>query len=302
MNKTRQFRHLNQSDRDRLEALLNAGHKQKEIADILGVDKGTISREIKKRKLKNGHYEATTAQHKARIKRKHSKFQGMKIEKYPCLAISIIVELKKRRSPSEIAGRMEKENILPRVNTNSIYKWLYSVYGQQYCKYLCTKRYRKRKQKENGKRVMMPNKIGINERPLGATNKTRYGHFEGDTIVAPKKSGNTISVAIAVERKTNYMNEKISMNSISLDSGIENRYHEQFDVDAYFCDPHSPWQKPHVENNIGLLRRWFIKKGTDFSTVSEEQLQEYIFILNNKYRKSLNYKSAYEVALEHDII
>ena len=322
MNKTRQFHHLNQSDRDRLEALLNAGHKQKEIADILGVDKGTISRERKKRKLKNGHYEATTAQHKARIKRKHSKFQGMKIEKYPCLAISIIVELKKRRSPSEIAGRMEKENILPRVNTNSIYKWLYSVYGQQYCKYLCTKRYRKRKQKENGKRVMIPNKIGINERPLGATNKTRYGHFEGDTIVAPKKSGNTVSVAIAVERKTNFiiatkipslspvhmknainnMHEKISMNSISLDSGIENRYHEQFDVDAYFCDPHSPWQKPHAENNIGLLRRWFMKKGTDFSTVSEEQLQEYIFILNNKYRKSLNYKSAYEVALEHGII
>lgn len=322
MNKTRQFRHLNQSDRDRLEALLNAGHNQREIADILGVDKGTISREIRKRKLKNGHYEAITAQHKARVKRKHSKFQGMKIEKYPCLAISIIVELKNSRSPGEIAGRMERENISPRVNANSIYKWLYSVYGQQYCKYLCTKRHGKRKRKEKTKRVMIPNKIGINKRPLGAANKTRYRHFEGDTIVAPKKSGNTISVAIAVERKTNFivatkipslspvhmknainnMNEKISMDSISLDSGIENRYHEQFDVDAYFCDPHSPWQKPHVENNIGLLRRWFMKKGTDFSTVSEEQLQEYIFILNNKYRKSLNYKSAYEAALEHGII
>ena len=217
---------------------MNEGYKQKEIANILKVDKGTISREIKKRKFKNGYYDATAAQHKARVKRKQSKFQGMKIEKYPCMAIFIIVELKNSRSPDEIAGRMERENIFPRVNANSIYKWLYSVYGQQYCKYLCTKRHGRRKQKDKTKRVMIPNKISINKRPLGATNKTRYGHFEGDTIVAPKKSGNTVSVAIAVERKINFiigtkipslspvymknainsMNEKISMKSISLDN------------------------------------------------------------------------------------
>ena len=169
---------------------------------------------------------------------------------------------------------------------------------------------------------MIPNKISINQRPLGASHKTRYRHFEGDTVVAPKKVSNTESIAIAAERKTNFLvgtkipslspvqmqkavdlvKKKVWINSLTLDSGIENRYHEQFGVLTYFCDPHSPWQKPHVENNIGLLRRWFMKKGTNFAEVSEEQLQEYMFILNNKYRKSLNYKSAYEVALKYDII
>lgn len=322
MKKSRQFRHLNQYDRDRIEALLNSGHKKKEVANIIGVDKGTISREINKRKRKNGVYDAVNAQLKANIKRSNSKYQGMKIEKYPVLKARVIKELAEYRSPDEIAGRMKKEKISPRINANAIYKWLYTVYGESYCKYLCAKRHRKKKRKEKTKRVMIPDKISINKRPFGATNKTRYGHYEGDTIVAPKKSGNTTSVAVAVERKINFiigtkipslspvymkeavnsMNEKVHISSISLDSGIENRYHQQFDMNTYFCDPHSPWQKPHVENNIGLLRRWFMKKGTDFANISEEQLQKYISILNNKYRKSLGYKSAYEAALEHDIM
>lgn len=322
MKKTKQFRHLNQYDRDRIEALISAGHKQKEIAEILKVDKGTISRERNKRKKKNGVYEAITAQHKANNKRRISKYQGMKIEKYPELKNHIIKELKDRRSPDEIAGRMKKEKLYPRINTNAIYKWLYSVYGQAYCRYLCSRRYNRKKQKNKTQRVMIPNRIGIDKRPLGAANKTRYGHFEGDTIVAPKRADNRQSIAIVVERKINFivgtkipslspvhmknavnsMNKEVYMESISLDNGIENRYHEQFEINAYFCDPHSPWQKPQVENNIGLMRRWFMKKGTDFATISEEQLQKYILILNNKHRKSLDYKSAYEVALEHGII
>ena len=322
MKKTKQFRHLNQYDRDRIEALIKVGHKQKEVADILKVNKGTISREIDKRKRKNGVYEAITAQHKANVRRCMSKYQGMKIEKYLELKARIIEELENHRSPDEIAGRMKMERFYPRINTNAIYKWLYSAYGQRYCRYLCSQRYNKKKQRNKTQRVMIPNRISIDKRPLGATNKTRYGHFEGDTIVAPRRVDNTQSVAIVVERKINFivatkipslspaymkeainsMNKEVYIDSVSLDNGIENRYHEQFNIPAYFCDPHSPWQKPQVENNIGLIRRWFMKKGIDFAGISEEQLQGYVFILNSKYRKSLNYKSAYEMALEHGII
>ena len=96
--------------------------------------------------------------------------------------------------------------------------------------------------------------------------------------------------------------DKFQMDSLTLDSGIENRKHKEFRVPTYFCDPHSPWQKPHIENSIGLLRRWFLPKGTNLSKVTEKELQKYIYILNHKYRKSLNYKSAYEVALECGIL
>lgn len=311
-----EFRHLDQSDRDRIEALLEAGHLQKEVADILKVDKGTISREVKKRKRKDGRYEATAAQKKADLKRSRSKHQGMKIEAHPELRKRIITELKGKRSPDEIAGRMKKEKLIPRVNANSIYKWLYSSYGQAYCKYLCTKRYKKKKQKRLPKRQMIPNRISLEQRPKEGK------HAEGDLFVSPIKTGTLRSGALVcvpetkllvgtmidnkkpatMTRAVKKIVAKISIDDLTLDNGIENREHEKFGLPTYFADPHAPWQKPHIENSIGLLRRWFIHKKTDLKNVSEEQFQSYLHILNGKFRKSLGYKSAYEVSMERDII
>ena len=298
-----------------MEALLGAGHLQKEVASILKVDTSTISRE-RKRKRKNGHYEATTAERKAQVKRSRSKYQGMKIEKNTELRNYIISELKNKRSPDEIAGRMKQENMTPRVDTNAIYKWLYSVWGQPYCKYLCTKRYKKKKQKKLIKRTMIPNRVSIEQRPKPGE------HAEGDLFVSPAKTGSkycgalicvpsaqllvgtriknkkTAVMAHAVQKITS----DIMIDDLTLDNGIENRNHEQFGITTYFADPYSPWQKPHVENNIGLLRKWFIPKKTNLKHVSESQLQNYLHILNSKYRKSLGYKSAYEVALDRGII
>lgn len=310
------FRHLTQSDRDRIEALESTGHLQKEIAVILKVDKGTISREIKKRKRKNGYYEATTAQRKADKGRRNSKYQGMKIEKYPELRERIIQELKEQRSPDEIAGRMKQEKILPLIGTNAIYKWLYSVYGQQYCRLLCTRRYKNKKQKKLPKREMIPHRISLTQRPEAGE------HAEGDLFVSPRNTGTLRSGAIicvpstkllvatmiknkkplGMARAVNVLLGDITIADLTLDNGIENKYHEQLNIQAYFADPHAPWQKPHVENSIGLLRRWFIPKKTDLKNVSENQLQKYLHILNGKYRKSLGYKSAYEVSIERGII
>jgi IS30 family transposase len=77
------FLHLDFQARDRIEALWRSGHSQKEISEVLGVHKSTVSREIRNRKKENGTYSASVAEHKAGIKRCRSKFQGMKIEKYP---------------------------------------------------------------------------------------------------------------------------------------------------------------------------------------------------------------------------
>lgn len=317
MKKQRHFRHLDQFDRDRIEALLDAGHTQEAMAGILKIDPGTISRE-RKRKRKNGRYEATTAQLKANVKRSNSKYQGMKIEKYPELRSFIIGQLRHPRSPDEIAGRMKREKRSPRIGANAIYKWLYSVWGQPYTRYLCTKQRRRKPQKRRPKKEIIPNRIGIQERPK----RGAWRHWEGDTMASPKSAETTASVAVASAIREKYMwgakvknlkpesmkmavqqkSVHVRMDTLTLDNGIENRRHEEFGMNTYFCDPHGPWQKPHVENNIGLLRRWFVPKGTDLSKLSEEELQKYISILNRKYRKSLKYQSAYEVAIEHDIL
>jgi len=304
-----------------MEALFDEGEIQKEIAKILKVSPSTISRE-RKRKRRNGRYDADTAQTKANVRRSRSKRKGMKVESNPAMKAHIIAELEKRRSPDEIAGRMKADKLPFYAAKNAIYAWLYSVYGQPYTRYLCTKRWHKRKQNRKPGRTMIPNRVSIEKRPLGATNKTRYGHFEGDTIVAPQRVQNTEAVALAAERKTKLllgtkipslssknMDKAIkkfeieaSVLSLTLDNGIENKGHEGWDTPAYFADPHSPWQKPLVECSIGLLRRWTYPKGTDWSKVSEEELQTEIEFLNNKYRKSLGYKSANEVAKLHAIM
>ncbi len=310
----KKYQHLDQRDRDRIQALLDSGTKQVEIARIIGVHKTTVSREIANRKRMNGYYEASTAEHKARIKRGNSKYQGMKIERNPDLKNFIIGQLIELRSPDEIAGRMRREKIKPRVNKDAIYKWLYSPYGERYTKYLCTKRKRKKKQGKKTQREMIPNRISIFKRPK------RGRHAEGDTFLSPQEIRDAVAlIGIKKEKhllglripnlKPDTMKEavqeivsEINIDTLTFDNGIENKYHEQFGTPSYFCDPHAPWQKGFIESSIGLIRRWFIPKGTDLREVSQEKLDHYLKILNNKYRKSLGYESSMELVIKRGIL
>jgi transposase, IS30 family len=316
------FSHITQKKRDRIEDLLDGGVNQVEIAKILKVNKSTICRELR-RKRKNGSYDAEAAEHKASIKRSNSKHQGMKIESNPDLKKRIIKELKAKRSPDEIAGRMIIEKLLPRVGTVAIYKWLYSSFGQKYCKYLCTQRWRRRpRTKSKTGRHIIPNMVRIEALPKGSVNRSRYKHYETDTFVSPKKLKVKDSVAISCEKKSKLVigrkipnmkpssmkramrsiESEVVMKTTVMDRGIENTKHEGWGVSTYSCDPSSPWQKPLVEGTIGLLRRWFWPKGTDLSKVSNYMFQKNIDTINNKYRKSLHYRSALEIAGEHDIL
>lgn len=316
----RTFKHLTKSDRNELEILLTKGYEQKEIAKVLKCSPSTISREINKRKRESGYYCSRSADNKARVKRSNSKYQGMKIVKNDELREHIISGLKELRSPDEISGRLKKEKSYFQINTNTIYKWLYSANGQKYCKYLCTKRYRKKKQrKDKVKRVMIKDAVSIDLRPK----KRGLKHVEGDLFVSPTKLEVKVSGAMFCFPKTNLLYSELIPNkkpkvfektvnnflkkyrkvdTLTLDRGIENRNHKNFPIDTFFCNPHAPWQKANVECNIGLLRRWFYPKGTDLSKVTQKELNKKISILNGKYRKSLNYKSAIEASLDCGIL
>jgi IS30 family transposase len=312
------FRHLSEKDRDRIHALYLFGHQQKDIAEVLRVSPGTISRELKRYDKKTWRYSAKRAQEDAEEKREQSKRPGMKIEANPKLKEHIIRELKALRSPDEIAGRMKREGVLPRVGKNAIYTWLYSDYGKDYTKYLCTKRTRNRKQNRFGKRVHIPNRKSHRIRPV----TEGLVHSEGDLFVSPtrlkvKTSGllvvvpevhllegsiipnKTCAVVVPAMRA---ITAGLPLDTCTFDNGSENAQHADFGVDSYFCDPGCPWQKPHVESSIGLIRRWFLPKGTDLSQIPDELFQSQLHLLNHKYRKSLGYRSAYEAAVERGII
>lgn len=318
MKNKRTFTHLNQKDRDRIHALYGNGYKQKDIAEVLGVNPATISRELQRYGRTTWRYSATRAQKDAEEKRSRSKRPGMKIETHSELKRYIISQLRKLRSPDEIAGRMKEAGATPRVGKNAIYKWLYSPSGAPYCKYLCTRRSRKKKQQRAKKRIHIPDRIPLQERP----NEPHIIHTERDLFVSPTKLGVKDSGLLIVvpttklftgrllpNKKNSVVTEattqhfkNMRVDTCTADNGSENVGHKDTGVDTYFCDPGAPWQKPHVEGGIGLVRRWFLPKGTDLSKVPDEVFQSQLHLLNHKWRKSLGYRSSYEVSLERGII
>jgi len=255
--KRRSFSHLSQHDRDRIEDLRFHCTTATNIARILGRDKGTISRELKKYTNKHHRYKAIKAHKIATENRRGSKAIGMKIEKYSVLKKRIIKELKELRSPDEIAGRMRREGSTLRVGTNAIYKWLYSPSGTEYCQYLCTRKKQKIKQSRLKKKQLIPNRISLRERPDDETQL----HGESDLFVSPTRlhsptvghmtviPSTQLLVGTFLENKSpktmlasmHKIENRIPLTTWTLDNGIENVYHEQFGIPAYFCTPGSPW-------------------------------------------------------------
>jgi IS30 family transposase len=321
---------LTQFERDRIEALLKSGHTQKEVAKIIDRDESTISREkgrnshkirVKGQGWKITDYEASAAQMKADNRRTLAKYRCKKINEDVRLQKYIVWGLGRGWNPDEIAGRMKQENQLFYASKTAIYEWLYSVWGQAYCHLLPKKQYRPRRRKgKKIKREMIPNRVGIKARPSGF--EAEFGHFEHDTFVSGKKTGSKTAVSVLIEPKASYGNGiKIKnmkpetneqavqamledfkrKNSITRDNGIENKDHEKTLTPSFFCDPYHAVQKPHVENLIKTLRRFFFK-GSDLNNYSQKQIDFAFAVLNNKPRKRLGYKTPFEVMLENDML
>lgn len=322
MKKT--YCHLDQFKRDRLQALREEGHKKAVIARILEIDKGTVTREIQRNRKKirqtggtrDGPYLARLAGHKAYVRRKYARYQGKHINDNDALKNYITNKLKEHWSPDGIAGSMKKKKLSFYASKTAIYAWLYSNRGQYWCSYLYSCRYHPKKHRKNKtQKTLIPYRKGLEVRPLGAANKTRFGHYEGDTIVSGKKTGSKAALSVLYERKAKYVglrkidslapclhNQAImSMKqrlakvvSLTQDNGIENAKHYELGIPTFFCDPYASWQKGGVEN-INKQIRQFVPKGSDIARYSEAYLARVEDILNHKPRKSLGYATPYEV-------
>jgi len=280
----------------------------------------SISDEIKKNSV-NGVYDPLKANHKAYVRRRSSKYQGKKINEDNELKEYIVQGLKKHWSPDVISGRMRKENQLFYSSKTAIYEYLYSIRGQSLCPCLYSKRYRRRKRnKTKMKKTLIPNRQGIERRPLIVMQNKEYGHYEGDTVVSGQKTFSKTSLSVIYERKARYidarkikslkphlnnqaiflMQERLrEMKTFTLDNGIENVKHEELDLSVFFCDPYSSYQKGGVENANKLLRRYF-PKGEDLNRYSDKYIRRIVKRINTTPRKSLNYKTPEEVMTENN--
>jgi IS30 family transposase len=313
------YTHITGPERLEISILLEKGYSHEDIGSALGRSQTSVSREIKRNSV-NGKYQPEKAKAKARVRRRMSKYQGMKVNERPELEKYIIAKLKLRWTPEEIAGRLKKvDSHLPYISGKGIYKWLYSAYGQKYCHLLPKQRYRLKKRRgKKTKREMIPNRVGIEHRPVSANERAEFGHFEEDTMVSGRRTGSKAALAVFCERKARYtklglmknmkpkthvkvqkrMAKTLRMKTITYDNGIENKNHEELalalSVRTFFCDPYSSYQKGTVENTIGRVRR-FIPKGADLSTYTAKEIQKIEDWLNHTPRKCLNFRTPHEI-------
>jgi IS30 family transposase len=299
-------------DRLEIKILLDKKYSLRAIARSMGRGHNTISYEVETNGGVDG-YDPYNANLYASTRKKNSKLQWKKIDENKELKNFIVEKLERHWNPDEISGYMKRKKMKMFVSKNTIYRWLYSPRGQQYCHLLYSKRYTKKKRVKKTERVMIPKRVSIDKRFLGADNRTRFGHWEDDTVVSRKGCSGGLSVGcerkarLVVARKVVSMSSSEHMEaiqkqissyktlSITFDNGIENKQHTSLGVPTFFCEPYSSWQKGGVENANKMLRHFF-PKGTNFREVSQKQVDEAVSFINNKPRKILGYKTALEVA------
>jgi len=311
---------LSQAERLEIKILLDKGYSKRSIAEALGRGHNTISYEIKVNSV-NGEYDPIKAEAKARLRKRMRKLEWAKLNECGELQDFVIKKLKLNWNPDEIAGYMRKH---PKecpwyASKTAIYDWLRTARGERYCRYLYSRRRHIKKQESKTKRVLIPDRVSIDKRFLGANHRSRYGHFEADTVVG--KKGTSGGIKTVLERKSRlFLAKKVTsmkprehadilraildplkVKSVTFDNGIENREHGRLTVSAFFADPYSSWQRGGNENGNKMLRRYF-PKGTDFEKVSQTEIDQAVSLINNKPRKILGYESALEVAKRAGII
>ena len=296
--------------------LLNKSYSMRSIAKALNRSVSSISDEISNNTV-NNIYDPNKANHKAYVRRRRSKYQGQKINQNNELKQYIEDKIKLGWSPEIISQRMKTENRPFYSSKTAIYEFLYSSRGQYLCPYLFSRQYRPRR-KKGSKRAMIPNRASIDKRPVYIGLNTEYGHYEGDTIVSGRRTKSKTCLSVVYERKSKYVDirkinslsprlnnsaiqsmfNRLNIKTLTLDNGIENVKHEQLDIDTYFCDPYSSWQKGGVENINRLIRR-YVPKSCDISNYSHQYIKNIVDRLNSIPRKSLGYKTPLEVMIEN---
>jgi len=309
--------HLTLEQRYMIEAYRNAGKNISSIAGYIGKDKSVISRElIRNADGRNDSYKADLAHRKA-MSRHHSKPKASRLNE--AVEADMLRYIEQDYSPEQIVGRAALEGV-KMVSHESIYQyvWKNKKRGGKLYKHLRTKgkKYRKRAH-EKDSRALITKRIDIDERPAIVDKKERIGDLEVDLIIGKEHKGALLTIndratgllfmgkieskeSAVVEAKIVELLEewKPMLHTITSDNGKEFANHQQIaqklEIDYYFAKPYHSWERGANENLNGLVRQYFPKK-MNFETITQNQVDRVVNILNNRPRKRFNFKSPREV-------
>jgi IS30 family transposase len=312
---TKEYTQLTEKERDWIFLLKQTGRSNTDIAKILGWDKSTIDQELKRNKhRKLNQYLPDTAQRKAEKRKKLGRKKNY-LEKDRELKEYVLSRLMQGWSPELISGR------LGIYNKESIYQYIYSLQGRKENLRMYLRRAHRIRRKKNGRkhrRIRIPNRIDIAQRPAIVEQRAQFGHWEGDSVLY---KGHKQNLSTATERKSRYtllskpkdrtakertrvVNRQFknmpnqAKRTMTFDNGLEFSGHEQITRETgmriYFARPYSSWQRGSNENRNGLVR-WFLPKGTDLNSLTEEDLKRIQDQINNRPMKCHGYKTPAEV-------
>ena len=309
--------HLTPEEREIIAQMRRNGAMQIEIAKKLKRDKSTISRELRRNRSRNGYW-AVAAQKKAATRRSQRPWTP-KMDR-PEIGRYVRERLREYWSPDQIAGRLRKKfprERRRRVSHQTIYAWIegQGAAGERWRRCLRRKG-RKRLDAENRGRI--PASTSIDGRPEAVDRRSRYGDWEGDTVVGANHRGGAVTL---VERKSGYLLmggvqdlraatvRGVAANlystvpprlrkTLTLDNGKEFAEHEllaaQTGLKIYFAMPYCAWQRGTNENTNGLIRQYF-PKGTALADIPGHRFTKTQDLLNNRPRKRLGYKTPHEI-------
>lgn len=309
----RAYRRLTEDDRIEIYAALKAGESQVAISRALGVDKSTISRELRRNAGPRG-YRARQA-HGFSIDR-----QARRHRKRVSMGQWRVVEagLRQDWSPEQICGVMRLKGLRP-VSHERIYQHIYAdkrAGGTLHTHLRCQKQRRKRRGVFN-RRGQIKDRVWISERPNIVEARARIGDWEVDTIVGHKEKAALITLterksrlcrAVKVhDRKADTASKAIrktlmplrgKVHTLTYDNGPEFSHHQAINralgSKSYFAHPYHSWERGANENMNGLLRQYF-PKGRSMARLTQAHIHAATERLNNRPRKCLGYKTPNQV-------
>jgi IS30 family transposase len=293
-----------------------AGKKQSEIAQAIGFSQASISKELS-RNCGNRGYRPAQADRLA-MERKRQKRTRPKVM-VGIIKDEVETRLRIKHSPDQISKSLAMRGLM--VSHETIYQHLASdrkAGGDLSLNLRINGKRRYRRRSKVGRGEKISNRVDIEKRPTVISRRKRYGDWEADLIQGGAGSGFLLSV---YERKSRagrlyLLPDKSSaetmkgivtvlrglkVHSITYDNGLEFAMHELvndlLECESYFCKPYRSWEKGGVENYNGLVRQYF-PKGHDFTTITQERLQEVEEEINHRPRNVLAYQSPNDL-LDH---
>jgi len=306
------YRQITSGERYMISALHLQGFSCANIADQLGKHRSTIWREIRRNQCNDGAYRPSKAVSRTRRRRRESRRNWRFSDGYLQMVNAL---LRLDWSPEQISGWLRLNRVF-NISHETIYRHVW--YDRMYGGYLYThlrqagKRRRKRYSSADSRGVL-PGKRHISQRPPGAENRSRIGHWEIDTVMGARDHHCIVTI---VERKSKYtiigklkarttaeLNRRViklihrearNVRTITADNGTE--FHAYDDIEYatgttfYFATPHHSWERGLNENTNGLIRQ-YLPKGKSMADLTQRECDIIAMKLNRRPRKLLSFRT-----------